>query len=75
MKMLSMKRPRPSIEISTPAVTSLLVKASAVKVEDLDVMIAAIVDELAPNLMARNSIGHVGADRPTPLRQNILPRR
>jgi hypothetical protein len=28
MKMLSMKRPRPSIEISTPAVTSLLVKAS-----------------------------------------------
>jgi hypothetical protein len=26
MKMLSMKRPRPSIEISTPAVTSLLVK-------------------------------------------------
>src|ERR1700722_16186244 len=33
MKMLSMKRPRPSIEITTPAVTSLLVKASAVKVE------------------------------------------
>ena len=33
MKMLSMKRPRPSIEISTPAVTSLLVKASAVNVE------------------------------------------
>ena len=31
--MLSMKRPRPSIEIATPAVTSLLVKASAVKVE------------------------------------------
>jgi hypothetical protein len=30
---LSMKRPRPSIEITTPAVTSLLVKASAVKVE------------------------------------------
>jgi len=28
-----MKRPCPSIEISTPAVTSLLVKASAVKVE------------------------------------------
>ena len=24
-------------------------------------MIAAIVDELAPNLVARNSIGHVGA--------------
>ena len=24
-------------------------------------MIAAIVDELAPNLIARNSIGHVGA--------------
>src|SRR3984957_11678628 len=33
MKMLSMKRPRPSIGITTPAVTSLLVKASAVKVE------------------------------------------
>src|SRR6516225_1738484 len=33
MKMLSMKRPRPSIEITTPAVTSLLVKASAVKAE------------------------------------------
>ena len=33
MKMLSMKRPRPSIEITTPAVTSLLVKASAVKVD------------------------------------------
>ena len=28
---------------------------------DLDAMIAAIVDELAPNLIARNSIGHVGA--------------
>src|SRR5690242_310604 len=28
---------------------------------DLDAMIAAIVDELAPNLVARNSIGHVGA--------------
>ena len=24
-------------------------------------MIAAIVDELAPNLVARNSIGHIGA--------------
>ena len=31
------------------------------EIADLDVMIAAIVDELAPNLMARNSIGHVGA--------------
>src|SRR5208282_4495388 len=28
---------------------------------DLDVMIAAIVDELAANLVARNSIGHIGA--------------
>src|SRR6202046_1562234 len=27
----------------------------------LDVMTAAIVDELAPNLVARNSIGHIGA--------------
>ena len=26
-------------------------------------MIAAIVDELAPNLVARNSIGHIGAAR------------
>ena len=31
------------------------------EIADLDVMIAAIVDELAPNLMARDSIGHVGA--------------
>ena len=31
------------------------------EIADLDVMIAAIVDELAPNLVARNSIGHVGA--------------
>jgi transposase len=31
------------------------------EIADLDTMIAAIVDELAPNLMARNSIGHVGA--------------
>jgi hypothetical protein len=38
MKMLSMKRPRPSIEIATPAVTSLLVKASAVKVEPWTVL-------------------------------------
>src|SRR5271167_1744825 len=38
MKMLSMKRPRPSIEIATPAVTSLLAKASAVKVEPWTVL-------------------------------------
>ena len=31
------------------------------EIADLDIMIAAIVDELAPNLVARNSIGHVGA--------------
>src|SRR3954470_8334352 len=31
------------------------------EIADLDVMIGAIVDELAPNLVARNSIGHVGA--------------
>ena len=31
------------------------------EIADLDAMIAAIVDELAPNLIARNSIGHVGA--------------
>ena len=31
------------------------------EIADLDVMIAAIVEELAPNLMARNSIGYVGA--------------
>jgi transposase len=31
------------------------------EIADLDVMIAAIVDELAPNLVARNSIGHAGA--------------
>ncbi len=31
------------------------------EIGDLDVMIAAIVDELAPNLIARNSIGHSGA--------------
>ena len=31
------------------------------EIADLDVMIAAIVDELAPNLVARNSIGHTGA--------------
>ena len=30
MKMLSMKRPRPSIEISTPAASSLPVKAALV---------------------------------------------
>ena len=31
------------------------------EIADLDAMIAAIVDELAPNLVARNSIGHTGA--------------
>lgn len=31
------------------------------EIADLDTMIAAIVDELAPNLVARNSIGHTGA--------------
>ena len=31
------------------------------EIVDLDVMITAIVDELAPNLVARNSIGHIGA--------------
>ena len=31
------------------------------EIGDLDAMIAAIVDELAPNLIARNSIGHSGA--------------
>jgi transposase len=31
------------------------------EIADLDAMIAAIVDELAPNLIARNSIGHTGA--------------
>lgn len=31
------------------------------EIADLDTMIIAIVDELAPNLVARNSIGHVGA--------------
>ena len=30
------------------------------EIADLDVMIAAIVDELAPNLIARNSISHIG---------------
>ena len=31
------------------------------EIADLDVMIAAIVDGLAANLVARNSIGHIGA--------------
>jgi transposase len=31
------------------------------EISDLDVMIAAIVDELAPDLVTRNSIGHTGA--------------
>ena len=31
------------------------------EIADLDVMIAAIVDELAPSLVACNSIGHIGA--------------
>jgi transposase len=34
------------------------------EIADLDVMIGAIVDELAPNLVARNSIGHTGAAQP-----------
>src|SRR5271166_2685529 len=38
MKMLSMKRPRPSIEIAMPAAASLPAKASAVKVEPLSVL-------------------------------------
>ena len=33
------------------------------EIADLDVMIASIVDELAPNLIARNSIGHIGASQ------------
>lgn len=31
------------------------------KIADLDSMIAAIVDELVPDLVTRNSIGHTGA--------------
>jgi transposase len=31
------------------------------EIADLDVMIGAIVDELAPDLVARNSIGRIGA--------------
>jgi transposase len=31
------------------------------EIGDLDMMIAAIVEDLAPNLIARNSIGHIGA--------------
>src|SRR5690242_15029272 len=31
------------------------------EIADLDAMITAIVDELAPGLVARNSIGHTGA--------------
>jgi transposase len=31
------------------------------EIADLDAMIRAIVEELAPNLVARNSIGHIGA--------------
>jgi transposase len=31
------------------------------EIVDFDTMIAAIVDELAPNLITRNSIGHTGA--------------
>ncbi|MDR3470693.1 MAG: transposase, partial [Devosia sp.] len=31
------------------------------EIADLDTMIGAIVDELAPSLLARNSIGHTGA--------------
>ena len=37
------------------------------EIADLDVMIAAIVDELAqPNLVARNSIGHIGGRPASP---------
>jgi transposase len=31
------------------------------EIADLDIMIGAIVDELAPDLVSRNSIGHIGA--------------
>ena len=44
------------------------------EIADLDAMIAAIVDELAPNLVARNSIGHAGAasfsSRPATIRRD-----
>lgn len=33
------------------------------EIGDLDVMIGSIVEELAPGLIARNSIGHIGAAR------------
>ena len=56
----------------TPIATWILPIASALspgpplpelhdEIADLDAMIAAIVDELAPNLVARNSIGHIVA--------------
>ena len=49
------------------------------EIADLDVMITAIVDELAPNLVARNSIDHIGAaqllltagDNPERLRSEV----
>jgi len=31
------------------------------EIADLDIIIGALVDEFAPDLVARNSIGHVGA--------------
>ena len=31
------------------------------EIADLDAMIRALVEELAPNLVSRNSIGHTGA--------------
>ena len=51
------------------------------EIADLDIMIGAIVDELAPDLVARNSIGHVGAaqllltagDNPDRLRSEATP--
>src|SRR5208283_5525602 len=53
------------------------------EIADLDAMIAAIVDELAPNLVARNSIGHIGAaqllltagDNPERLRSEAIDNR
>jgi transposase len=46
------------------------------EIADLDAMIAAIVDELAPNLVARNSIGHTGAAqlRPATIRKDCARR-
>jgi transposase len=45
------------------------------EIADLDAMIAAIVDELAPNLVARNSIGHGAphscSSRPATIRERL----